>query len=90
MVAHGAPGQPDSTLEEDGGAPKRGRGVQQHATYSIPFESSHCEHGRPVRNGEGKWRVGKREPNETPDVLTGVGWGIVVGAQESWAHQDED
>ena len=25
-----------------------------------------------------------------PDVLTGVGWGIVVGAQESWAHQDED
>ena len=35
---------------------------------------------------EGKWRVGKREPNEIPDVLTGVGWGIVVGAQESWAH----
>jgi hypothetical protein len=25
-----------------------------------------------------------------PDVLTGVGWGIAVGAQESWAHQDED
>ena len=23
----------DFTLEEDGGAPKRGRGVQQHATY---------------------------------------------------------
>src|SRR5882672_5133694 len=39
MVAHGAPGPPDSTLEEDGGAPKRGRGVQQHATYSILFES---------------------------------------------------
>jgi hypothetical protein len=39
MVVHGAPGQPDATLEEDGGAPKRGRGVQQHATYSILFES---------------------------------------------------
>jgi len=39
MGAYGAPGQPDATLEEDGGAPKRGRGVQQHATYSIPFES---------------------------------------------------
>ena len=35
MGAHGAPGQPDFTLEEDGGAPKRGWGVQQHATYSI-------------------------------------------------------
>ncbi len=39
MVGYWAPGQPDSTLEEDGGAPKRGRGVQQHATYSILFES---------------------------------------------------
>jgi len=39
MVGYWAPGQPDSTLEEDGGAPKRGRGVQQHATYTIPFES---------------------------------------------------
>jgi len=39
MVAYGAPGQPDATLEEDGGAPKRGRGVQQHATYSMLFES---------------------------------------------------
>jgi len=29
-----------ATLEEDGGAPKRGWGVQQHATYSILFESS--------------------------------------------------
>src|SRR5512132_239558 len=25
-----------------------------------------------------------------PDGLTEVGWGIVVGAQESWARQDED
>ena len=40
MGVYGAPGQPDSTLEEDGGAPKRGRGVQQHATYRILFESS--------------------------------------------------
>ena len=39
MVVHGAPGQPDATLEEDGGAPERGRGVQQHATYSILLES---------------------------------------------------
>jgi hypothetical protein len=39
MGAYGAPGQPDATLEEDGGAPERGRGVQQHATYSILFES---------------------------------------------------
>jgi hypothetical protein len=39
MVVHGAPGQPAGTLEEDGGAPKRGRGVQQHATDSILFES---------------------------------------------------
>ena len=39
MVGYWAPGQPDATLEEDGGAPERGRGVQQHATYRIPFES---------------------------------------------------
>jgi hypothetical protein len=39
MVVYGAPGQPDATLEEDGGAPERGRGVQQHATYSILLES---------------------------------------------------
>jgi hypothetical protein len=39
MVGYWAPGQPDTTLEEDGGAPERGRGVQQHATYSIPFEA---------------------------------------------------
>src|SRR5262245_58957223 len=39
---------------------------------------------------EGQWRVGKREPNERPDGLTGVGWGIGVGAQESWARQDAD
>jgi hypothetical protein len=39
MVVHGAPGQPDATLEEDGGTPKRGRGVQQHATYSMLLES---------------------------------------------------
>src|SRR6266567_7486544 len=30
---------PDATLEEDGGAPERGRGVQQHATSSILLES---------------------------------------------------
>ena len=40
MGVYGAPGQPDFTLEEDGGAPERGRGVQQHATDSILFESS--------------------------------------------------
>ena len=39
MVVYGAPGQPEATLEEDGGAPERGRGVQQHATYSILLES---------------------------------------------------
>jgi hypothetical protein len=40
--------------------------------------------------GEGQWRGGKREPNESLDGLTGVGGGRGVGAQESWAHQDED
>jgi len=50
MVVHGAPGQPDSTLEEDGGAPKRGRGVQQHATYTIPFESYTVNTGEPERD----------------------------------------
>src|SRR5207253_872816 len=44
----------------------------------------------PWEEGEGPWRVGQREPNDTPDVLTGVGWGPGVGAQESWAHQEED
>jgi hypothetical protein len=39
MGAPGAPGHPDLTLEEDGGAPERGRGVQQHATDSIPLAS---------------------------------------------------
>ena len=39
MVGYWAPGQPDATLEEDGGTPERGWGVQQHATSSIPFES---------------------------------------------------
>ena len=47
MGAHGAPGQPDATLEEDGGAPERGRGVQQHATYSILSESYTVNTGEP-------------------------------------------
>lgn len=66
MGAHGAPGQPDFTLEEDGGAPKRGRGVQQHATYSIPFESFMMNTGSFLTGCEGEWRVGKGDPNETP------------------------
>ena len=48
MGVHGAPGQPDATLEEDGGAPKRGRGVQQHATSSMLFESYPVNTGEPV------------------------------------------
>ena len=50
MGAPGAPGQPDATLEEDGGAPKWGRGVQQHATYSILFESYLVNTGEPARD----------------------------------------
>jgi hypothetical protein len=50
----------------------------------------HWEHGRPHEGCEGGWEVGKREPNETLTPLWGVGWGRVVGARESRAHQDED
>jgi hypothetical protein len=39
---------------------------------------------------QGKWRVGQREPNAMPDGLTGVGWGIGVGARESRAQPDAD
>ena len=66
MVVHGAPSQPDVTLEEDGGAPKRGRGVQQHATYSILFASFMVNTGSFLTGCEGEWRVGKGDPNETP------------------------
>jgi len=34
--------------------------------------------------------VGRREPYEMPMPSWGVGWGIIVWAQESWVHQDED
>ena len=52
MVGYWAPGPPDPTLEEDGGAPERGRGVQQHATYSILLESSTVNTGEPARDGK--------------------------------------
>ena len=48
------------------------------------------EHGRPSRGWKGEWRVGLGRPIRNPKAPEGVGWGIVVGAQESWAHQDED
>jgi hypothetical protein len=66
MVGYWAPGQPDFPLEEDGGAPKRGRGVQQHATYSILFESSIVNTGSFLKDAKGEWEVGKGAPNETP------------------------
>jgi len=50
----------------------------------------HREHGRLPEGCEGEREVGKGDPNETPRPSGGVGWGIVVGVQESWAHQDED
>src|SRR4029434_8873169 len=34
--------------------------------------------------------VGRREPYEMSMPSRGVGWGIIVGAWESHAHQDED
>ena len=52
MGMYGAPGQPDVTLEEDGGAPKRGGGVQQHATYSILSESYTVNTGEPERDAK--------------------------------------
>jgi hypothetical protein len=39
MGASGAPGQPEATLEEDGGAPERGRGGQPHATSRMLLAS---------------------------------------------------
>ena len=52
MGAYGALGPPDATLEEDGGAPERGRGVQQHATYSILVESYPVNTGEPERDAK--------------------------------------
>jgi hypothetical protein len=53
MGVHGAPGQPDSTLEEDGGTPERGRGVQQHATYRMLLESSTVNTGSVLKDVKG-------------------------------------
>jgi len=53
MVGDWAPGQPDSPLEEDEGAPKRGRGVQQHATSSMLFESSMVNTGSFLKDAKG-------------------------------------
>ena len=48
-----APGQPDSPLEEDGGAPERGRGVQQHAPSSMLFASSTVNTGSFLKEVKG-------------------------------------
>jgi hypothetical protein len=72
------------------GEPQRGDGAFSNTPPTAFYLSPSLGTREPWEACQGKWRVGKREPNETPDGLTGVGWGIVVGAQESWAHQDED
>ena len=77
MGAHGAPGQPDATLEEDGGAPKRGRGIQQHATYSILFESAIVNTGS-FPEGMGR-RVDSRK-GETLDETPMTFWQVTDGA----------
>src|SRR4029453_11817328 len=64
MVGYWAPGQPDSTLEEDGGAPERGRGVQQHATYSILFESSTVNTGSFLKDVKGRGKEVKETPTK--------------------------
>jgi len=72
------------------GEPQRGDGVFSNTPPTAFYLSPSLRTREPCEAWQGKWRVGKREPNESPDGLTGGGWGIVVGAQESWAHQDED
>src|SRR6266850_6243357 len=64
MVGYGAPGQPDSPLEEDGGAPKRGRGVQQHATSSMPFESFMMHTGDCLVDAKGSGEEGRETPTK--------------------------
>ena len=86
MGAHGAPGQPDSTLEEDGGAPERGRGVQQHATYSILSESSTVNTGEPARDAKDSGEEGGETRTETSEALQAVRLGIGVGMWESRIH----
>ena len=80
MGAHGAPGQPDSTLEEDGGAPQRGRGVQQHATYSIPFEFSTVNTGEPARDAKESGKEAGETRAESSEALQAVKLAIGVRA----------
>ena len=72
------------------GEPQRGDGAFSNTPPTAFRLSPSLGTREPCEECQGKWRVGKREPNEIPDVLTGVGWGIVVGARESRAQQDED
>ena len=72
------------------GEPQRGDGAFSHTPPTAFCLSPSLCTREICEECEGKWRVGKREPNEIPEVLTGVGWGIGVGAQESWARQDAD
>ena len=72
MVAYGAPGQPDFTLEEDGGAPKRGRGVQQHATSSMLFESFLMNTGEPARDVKESGQEAGETRTEISEALQAV------------------
>jgi len=86
MGAHGAPGQPDSTLEEDGGAPERGRGVQQHATSTILSESYPVNTGEPAREGKERGKEAGETRTESSEALQAVRWGRGVGMWESHIH----
>ena len=63
---------------------------EEHATYSILFESSMLNTGDFVRDVKGSGEVGQGRPQRNAKALRRVGWGIVVCARESRAHQDED
>ena len=86
MVAYGAPGQPDAPLEEDGGAPKRGRGVQQHATSTMLSESYLVNTGEPARDAKDSGEEAGETRTETFKALQAVRLGRVVGVGESHIH----
>src|SRR4029453_6060381 len=97
MGVHGAPGQPDATLEEDGGAPARGRGVQQHATSRMLLEScigTTGDVGGGGRGGEsaGGWgKMGAKVPSGRASGPRGMHGGAgEMGTAASWLSMEND
>src|SRR5215813_1701820 len=89
-IAEGDRGQPVYPLAILGSRKARkGRKATRHLPHLVGILP--CEHGRLPEGCQEQWGSSERATSHESSMPAGrVGWGIVVGGQESCPHEDED